>query len=111
MKTVDHKFLCLPCAVELQKECQVRVGQSVREKGTCSRCQRRRFGYICTIEGGPPVKKKEMFVCTRCRGQLESRLEFREIPESGTAKQTCAYCGKRCYGAMYEIIDRLDKQH
>ena len=108
---MEKTFLCLPCAVALEKECKVRVGDSVREKGTCARCQRRRYGYMCTIEGEIPMKPKEMFVCARCRGELESRLEFREIPESGTQKQACAYCGKKVYGALYEVIDKLDKRH
>lgn len=46
-------FLCRPCAEKLKTmNCvkHIHIGESVKKKGDCEQCGRRRYGYKCTVE-------------------------------------------------------------
>lgn len=42
--------LCVPCAERLKEEHHVRMAGNIRQKITCERCNRRRFGNRYTVE-------------------------------------------------------------
>lgn len=42
--------LCVPCAEQLKEEHHVRMARNIRQKITCERCNRRRFGNRYTVE-------------------------------------------------------------
>lgn len=45
-------FMCRPCAEQLKAEGKATIHTSVKDKGTCECCKRRRFGYNCTVKEG-----------------------------------------------------------
>lgn len=115
MERAENKFLCLPCAVRLQGEnsTEVRIGSSQRQKSTCEECRRRRYGYNCVVrhrKETADIKGKELYVCIRCRGQLEGRLEFKELPGTFATQRKCAFCGKASRTSLYKVTDRLDRK-
>lgn len=42
-------FMCRPCAEKLKEEGKCIMHSSVKDKGDCYSCHRRRFGYTCEI--------------------------------------------------------------
>ena len=49
----EEMFLCKPCAEKIKsfKTCEdVRIKTSVRDKGLCEQCNRRRYGYFCDVK-------------------------------------------------------------
>ncbi len=56
-------YMCRPCAEKLKTEGKdIIIGASVREKQTCSVCNRRRFVYLCTHKRLPSAKSDKFII-------------------------------------------------
>ena len=56
-------YMCRPCAERLKAEGKVIIGTSIRDKQTCSVCNRRRFVYLCTHKRLPLAKSDKFIIC------------------------------------------------
>lgn len=47
----NRVYVCRPCAEDLKAKGRLIIGSSVKDKQTCSVCDRRRFVYNCELFG------------------------------------------------------------
>ena len=52
------------------------------------------------------MKVKELKLCGRCEAFYRERFEVREVRHSVNEKVTCDHCGRRRYGATFEIKEK-----
>lgn len=53
-------YMCRKCAEKLIAEGKAKLGASVKEKQTCSQCERRRFVYIVQVADDEPKDEYEV---------------------------------------------------
>lgn len=55
------------------------------------------------------MEKKTFELCGKCAEQLKSGYELRRVAGGVDNKITCAHCGKRRYGASYELEKKSEE--
>lgn len=55
------------------------------------------------------MEKKTFELCGKCAEQLKSGYELRRVAGGVDNKITCAHCGKRWYGASYELEKKSEE--
>lgn len=54
---------------------------------------------------------KQMKLCGKCAAMLETGYELKKVDAQINLKVTCDHCGKRRYGAVYQMDGKKRRQH
>ena len=57
------------------------------------------------------MKTLKRYLCAACeKGLADANLVYKKVPGTDGQRDTCAWCGRRCYGAEYEIQYGRDRK-
>lgn len=73
------------------------------------RCAEARFGRASRERRTDGMEGKVFELCGRCAELLRGGYELRRVAGGVDNKITCAHCGKRRYGASYQMEKKSEE--